>query len=315
MAVTRAQEIRVGVVSVVAVLLVVGGIIWGKGMGLGVDNRLIVMAFSNAGGVEIGTPIMYRGVRKGSVTAIAVDASGVRVSAMVETSMPLHEDATASLQMLEVMGGRKIEIDAGRSTAPLRDDQVIPGRAEGDISALVSSVGDITRDAQRIISRADSAMVAINGILNSPDFRRGIEGSVTNLEAASRNAREITEENRAAIRQAISGINGLVTEVRGFVGRTEGTLDHVINTADSAATDVRGTIHLANGALRDADGLVMRIDSLTAEIRHGEGIIPKLINDKQLTDELMATLKSARELVEQVKKYGINTNVGFGRYP
>lgn len=311
---TRSQEIRVGVVAVMALVIVVGGILWAKGFGLGVENRVVAILFQNASGVEIGTPLMYRGVRKGSVTGISVDPTGVRITAIVESSVPLHQDASATVGMLEVMGGRKIDIMSGISTAPLPSGAVIPGHSEGDITALLASVGDIAGDARKAISRADSALIAINGILSSPQFRNSIESSMSDLNAATKNAREITEENRATIREAIAGVNGLVTEVRGFVGRTEGTLGHTISTADSAATDVRHTISLADGVLQNADLLLVRIDSLMNAIQHGDGVLPKLINDKELAAQLTSTLKEARELVQEVKARGLKLNIGFGSH-
>ena len=41
----------------------------------------------------------------------------------------------------------------------------------------------------------------------------------------------------------------------------------------------------------------------------------KIIYDKQFADEIDRTLKSAKELVEQIKRYGINANVSLGPKP
>ncbi len=315
MASSRAQEIRVGVISVVALAILIGGILWGKAAGLGVENRSVNILFQNASGVEIGSPVMYRGVRKGAVSAIAVGPDGVRVTALVESSVPLREDAVASLQMLELMGGKKIEILAGHSTSPLPAGAEIPGRVEGDISALLASVGDITADVRRMMARVDSSLVVVNAMVTSPEFRRNIESTLENAQVASRDAREMIEENRGAIRQVVGNVNALAADVRQFVMRTEGTLDRTIATADSAVGDARQTLRVADATIRDADRLVVRIDSLTADITKREGVVGRLIYDKELADQLVGTLTSARELVEQIKRNGFNLNIGLGRKP
>ncbi|MEO6046360.1 MAG: MlaD family protein [Candidatus Kapaibacterium sp.] len=315
MASTRAREIRVGVVTIGALVVLIGGIIWGKGIGFGTSHRLVRIKFPSAAGVDVGTtPITLNGVRKGNVTAIEAGANDVMITAIVDATYPLHQDATASLQMLELTGGKKIEIVPGASSAPLPHDAVIPGTVQGDITALLADVGDMGADAKKIIRKLDSSITMVNDLIGSAEFKQDIRSTLSNLEKSSAVAHDLVVGNRAAIDRAISNFDNTANDLRQLVSNVRPTVDRTLANAEGASADAKSAIRHVDSTLRMADTLVAHLNGLTADIKNGNGAISKLIYDKEFADEIDRTLRSVRGLIEDVQRSGIKTdiNIGFG---
>jgi len=315
MASSRSREIRVGVVTVVALVALIGGIVWGKGLGFGVSNRIITMSFPNAAGVDLGTVITLNGVRKGSVTAIDAQPDEVRITATVEDTFPIKADAGAVLAMLEITGGKKIEILPGKSTAPLPRDAVIQGRVQGDITALLAEVGEIAVKANKVIGGLDSAITTVNGMIGSTQFQSRIENTMINLESTSSEARQLVVGNRAAINGAVANLSRLSSDLRDMVNRMGPAVERTLANAESVSADAGVAIRGVDSTLRQANVLIGRLDAIAADIKGGNGAVSKLIYDKNFADELERTVKSAQSLIESIERSGIKAklNIGFGK--
>lgn len=317
MATSRSQEIRVGVVTVLALVILIGGIIWGKGLGsvgIGGKERIIEMSFQSAPGIEAGAPITLKGVRKGTITSLDVRENEVRITGILTSNIPLHSDATAYLQMLEVTGGKKIELVPGEASELLSDDAVIPGMVQGDLPTMLADAGEITTRARVIMTRLDSVILVVNSMVGSPEFRRNLENTFTNLEESSAAARQIAVGNRETIERTISNLDAAVADLRGLVERTRPAVDRTLAAAEGTMTDARTAIGHVDSTLYRVDTLIMRLDALAVDIRQGEGAVSKLLYDEKFAAELDATLKAVRSLVRSVEAGNLKAkiNIGFG---
>src|SRR5688500_15049811 len=258
---SRRQEIRVGLVTLGAIAALIGGIVWGKGLGFSVNNRPLRFRFPNAAGIDVGTPVTLNGVRQGSVTALETDATGVLVDALVETDVPLRADAAARIAMAELTGGKRVELRPGTATRELPRDAVINGDVAGDPAMLLSDAGAIAENASVLVLRLDTAVSSINAMLRDGSVQRRVDNTLINLEDASGEARNLVVENRARINQTIISLNSLVHELHGILSRTAPAVDRTLLSAEHAAGDARRTIVVAENTLRQADTLVRRLDS------------------------------------------------------
>jgi phospholipid/cholesterol/gamma-HCH transport system substrate-binding protein len=315
MASSRSREIRVGIVTVVALIALVGGIIWGKSLGFGVATRIVRITFPNASGVDVGTVVTLNGVRKGSVTAIDAQPDEVRITASVDDTFPLKADASAVLSMLEVTGGKKIELSPGKSPAPLPADAVIPGVVQGDITSLLAQVGDIAASASQVVAGLDSTVTMVNGVLGSREFRENITSTMSNLEQASGDARNLVTANRAAINRAVSNLDRLSSDLRDLVNRTRPAVERTLASAEDISADAKSALRSVDTTLRQANTLIAHLDTLAADIKGGQGAVSKIIYDKEFADELQRTLTAVKDLVQSIDKGGLKTriNIGFGK--
>lgn len=313
---SRAQEVRVGIITVVAVLVTVAAIIWGKGIGLGKDSHQLRISFAEAGGVEPGTPVTIRGVRKGSVTSVQVRPGDVLVTALIDADKALlHSDATASIQMLELTGGKKIELVPGAAAGTLADDAVIRGETPSDISTLVSGADQVRRQVSTLLGSLDTAVHAANAYLADKNIRYSINSTLENVRGVSQDLGQVVARNSGRVDQLVGTLNGLSADLKSFFDRMRPQAESAMDKLSGVADDARQALHTTDATARHADTLLTRIDSVVASLHNGQGVLPRLLHDKRLAAELEQTLKSIRTLVDNAGKYGINTNVSFGRQP
>jgi phospholipid/cholesterol/gamma-HCH transport system substrate-binding protein len=253
------------------------------------------------------------GVRKGSITKIEVREGGVRVTATVEPSVPLHPDTKATLQMGELTGGKTIELDPGHAPGELADNTIIPGTVKGDVADLLGTVDQISKDAQVVLHRLDSVLISVTDVIGDPALRQGIKSTVANLEQASASANEMVAANRPAIDQTVRNLNELSRDLQEIGRRADVGIDRTLGTVDSISQDARIVINGAGSAVRRADTLVARLDRIVKEIEEGDGTLAMLIHDKKFASDLQGTISSVRRYLEEIEKNGIvlRHKIGF----
>lgn len=310
---SRSQEIRVGIITIAAVVALVGAIVWGKGIGFGVERRPIHMRFADATGLEVGSPVTLNGVRQGVVTALHTNPDFVIVDASVDTRVPLHSDATARLEMGELTGGKRIALLPGHADELLARDDVIQGTVGVDPATLLADVGRIGGDARTAILRLDTSLAAVNAIVTDRTFRARIDNTLINLESASGSARSLVVDNRVLFDRTLRNVDQAAAELRALVLRTSPAVDRTVGGADDAIADVRRAVVVADLALRSADTLLRRLDTIAVDLRQGGGTASMLLYDTTFAHELRQTVNATRKLVEETRKKGFNLNIGFGR--
>jgi len=302
------QDVRVGVVAVVALAAVVGGIIWGKGCGFRIENRRVTIALPDAAGIDAGTTITIRGVKVGSVTSIQTGRDSVIVSALMSGDIPLYDDASAAVRMLELTGGRAIEIIPGVSSRPLAPEARIPGSVS-DITALLRSADRLTTRATDVLVRLDSTVAYVNELAGNPNVRREIEGTVHDVAAMTATTRTMIESNRSTIDEALRNLAALSNQLHEIVRTTRPAVERTIRTADTLGADAHAMAIRIERSLNTADSLVARLNAIAHDIRHGNGAVSRLMFDTSTADQLMNTIEAVRALVSDIQANGVKANV------
>lgn len=308
MAAASSQDVRVGIVAFAAVVAIVLGIAWGKGCAIGNESHHYVVLLTDASGIDEGTVVSLRGVRVGSVIGVGLDSTQVRLAVRVAGPIRLFDDATASVQMLELTGGRMLALSPGSSGALLPDGGEIPGTV-ADLGALLAKASTLGDDASLLLKRVDSVVAALSDLL----LRRGriedISGSIQNLAAASADLRHLLERNGPHLETTIRSIavlsRGLNVAINQLGTHVHGTL----NTIDTLGADARHVSRSLNEILARADTLTAKIDQIVDDLHNGDGAASRLLFDPATAQELLATIAAVRSLLADIEKNGIKAKV------
>lgn len=313
---TRNLEIRVGLVFIVAVAALVGGILWGKRIGLAATQKQVTFIFPNAAGVKPGTPVNLNGVERGIVTDVKPVDEGAEVTAFLDRDVPLRKDARAAIQMLEITGGKRIELYPGTSSEQLAGGDAIEGVNQGDIGALVAVMGGIADQIRPTLLRVDTAIAAITAIIGDPAFQRNASTAVESFADVGVDLRRVLRSNEGRINRTLASLENLSTDLNSFIDNNRDELERIISNGDIAVGDLRRTLGNADRSLENVDGLVDSLDVILAEIRTGDGTVSRLLYDKEFADDLEGTLQALRDLLVLFRDYGVNVNMEVGHeYP
>ncbi|MBK7377610.1 MAG: MCE family protein [Ignavibacteriales bacterium] len=104
----RKTEIKVGITVIIGIIIFIWIIGWAKNFSLSSNENIIDVRFKNVSGLEIGDAVTVNGVRKGYVDDMVVNSESVNIKLRIDNSIQLKRDASFSISMLDLMGGKKL---------------------------------------------------------------------------------------------------------------------------------------------------------------------------------------------------------------
>ena len=315
----RRNEVIVGVVVILSILLIIFGTIWLQGLELGQRPRHIQARFDEAGQILKGNKVKLRGVEIGRVEGIELEANGrgVLVSMSIDPEVRLPEDPVAILAPESMFGDWQAQIYP-RSTFPQYryaespDPQVLPGFALPDISRLTAVADEIAGNMKNLTDRFEIAFTvetaanvrkAIQNIeevsaqLTSLVERqqKNADEVAANLQTTSQSLGDAAETARRAfaqLEQAVGG--GKLTAVVENVQKATAQTDSLAALLLETSRQVRSTAISADSALRT-------VGSVARAIERGEGTLGKLVKDTALYYRMTETTREVQLLMRDFR--------------
>ncbi|MCZ7554957.1 MAG: MlaD family protein [Bacteroidia bacterium] len=273
------NEVKVGLTVIAGLLILLLGFSVFKNWSVGKAQYEIRMHFPTSSGLQAGDQVSVNGVRAGAVSAVELQNGGVLVTALIDQSIEVYREATPVIQMLELMGGKKIEIRQGGSGSPADASFVIQGTVDPDIAGALGALGAVQGNIQNISVQADSLLRSINSVMGDKEFIASLKETVTNLHALSGELRSYATRNGANLDRLTGNLttltsraDTLLAELPPRLGRTLDNTDRLLGQGDTLLGDVRSLLT----DIRDSRGLLHSVVFDTALVRRFDGMLIKL---------------------------------------
>jgi phospholipid/cholesterol/gamma-HCH transport system substrate-binding protein len=308
---TGSTNIKVGITVLVGIVILIFGIMWAKGFYFGTHPASLTARFPTAGGAERGDPVYYKGMKRGIISDISVNERGdVIMKLELNEKIALRSDATATIMMLELMGGKKIEIAPGTSaTAFNQERDTLTGVTSGDLSSIVALGSSLSGDVRSIADKTDSLISSLSSILGDAKVQDDIKGGISEARVAVKDLSEtlaairgLVAENRSSLKSAIAEIEKLGTNVNQ-------TVTDIGPSAKGAIEDTRAFIAKASKTIEKADIALDEIDKMLIDSRNNKSLLYKLTSDKDFANQIDSTLMHALKMIKEIRYQGLNTNV------
>lgn len=312
---SRSTEIKVGVVSIVAILLAVVGIGLAKGWAVTGSAPPISIVFPRSNGLNASDPVTVNGVRRGQVSSVKNIDEGVLVQAVLDRIDDLNADATASITMLEITGGKKLEIEPGSAAEPLNPSQRLVGETALDISQLIAVAGELSQVVVRVVDNLDTLTSAAKDIVTDTVFVGDIKQAASRANSLLADMEDFVAETRPEVENLLEDARVLVSELRTAVEDNSPKVDTLLTNLNTLATNADNTLGSVERTLAGADSLMSDISGLIDDIKNTEGLANKLVYDEEMAKRIEKTMQALEKFVDHVRKYGLNTNVRLGSRP
>ena len=191
-------NVKVGLTVLVGVALLIFGIAWAKQWHVGEHEEIVSAIFPTAGGLEKGDPVLMSGLKRGTVRTVEPNGTGAIVTMTLDVPADLRKDAHASISMLELMSGKKVELWPGVSPEKLSKGTIIPGNFSGDISSLVAMLTSFSGNFESIVGQADTLLTSLNDIIRDDTLKTKLnhtlelaDGALTDVDVAASRAATI----------------------------------------------------------------------------------------------------------------------------
>lgn len=311
---TRSIEIKVGIVSIVGIALLIIGVAIGKGFNVNTGQPEIKFLFPSSGGVETGAPVVVNGVDRGKVTSVENNEGNVIIKARIDNHDDFHTDVSAMITILEITGGKKIQIKPG-TEGDFDPNTFIQGKTPPDIADLVVILGEVSSDAVSLIRNLDTALIAANELLADEKFISELKSTVTNINSATGKLDTFLDDNYYKLQNTIDDLAVISSELKGSVIRNEPKVSKLIDELDKTLISANDLINNTNFAVNDLKSVADDIKDITSSVKNGDGFVNKIIYDKEFSSTLDSTIIKLNELVNIIHEHGVNVNVRLGTRP
>ena len=282
----RRNEIKVGLTVIFGLIALLFGFSQFKEWTLTADTRPLLIRFPSSAGLQAGDQVSVNGVKAGRVASVTVERNSVLVQVDLMTEFVVASDATATIQMLELMGGKKIEIRQGMSPEPFDPARVMAGKVDADIAGAFSMVGDLESSVRTLTSKANSLLDNENAIAGDSIMVAALRETVSSLRVLAGDMRILVTDNKADIGEIARTLAALTRRTDTMI-----TELHPLVTSD---------LKRADAVLAGADTLLSDIRSVVSDIRDSRGLFHKLITDTTLNtrvDELIGRIDSVTAII------------------
>lgn len=309
------KELKVGIVFFLGFILLFGGILIGKGFNFSSDDDLLKIRFPNSGGIQVGEPVVVNGVKRGSVAKVLNDNSSVLIYVVLDNFDDLKADAKAKISILEVTGGKKLEIFPGTSNElfPMKSEMI--GETPPDLAELVALVGSVSGDLVSLVRRLDTIATGATGLFADGKLVDDIKVTLNNTVELTNSLNEIVNKNRGLIQNTFDDLATITKDLKQFITENKSSLNNIVNNADTALVAAKGLFDKLEITVNKADSLLANADGLLTDIKTKDGLVKKIIYDEQFAMRLDSTFNSLVDLVNMIKEHGVNVNVRLGSRP
>ncbi|HEX9581539.1 MAG TPA: MlaD family protein [Gemmatimonadales bacterium] len=279
------QELKVGMMVIVAVGVFVIGLLWLSGQRIGPGATVTVpVRFSNVSGLRPGDVVQVSGVKVGQVANVVLeDVGSVMVFLEVNRANRPHTDAKALVSSLDFFGAKYVDYIPGNATELLREGQVITGQREVAI----------TETASNLTGRAADALAGVQTLLSertAEDIHRTLQAVERTLNVVARLGEGPTVGDLQATLKAVQRLAVRMdsTLAKPDIGKS---LDQV----DEIAQSMREMSEGLSTATTSLGSILQKID-------RGQGVLGQALNDSTLHGDLHETLVSLRKLLDDVRE-------------
>jgi phospholipid/cholesterol/gamma-HCH transport system substrate-binding protein len=286
------QEVSVGGLVILGIVLFIAGTSWLSGKSLVADeDEFWRIQFKTAGNLKASSVVRISGVPVGKVERIRLaDVGKVVVSVTLPAKIVPKVDATAKIVAVGFVGDAVIEFDPGNAPQTLSRERVIVGTQDEGLTGLAQTLGD----------RADSVLLGAQQIVNkqtADELHATLTALQGTLEATERTMAVYGDPNKgptAQLTKAFAGLAQLTTRLDSTLANP--ALSRTLNRADT----LTGNLATMTAQLTSTGA---RLDTLLLGMNQGRGSLGKFATDTGFYTDIRKLSQSMQQLLDELKKH------------
>jgi phospholipid/cholesterol/gamma-HCH transport system substrate-binding protein len=291
------SEFKIGLSVILALVILIGAIIWGKGYALTAKSVKVEVRFSDIAGLEEGAYVLVNGLRKGKVQQFVLEQKDVLVRLSLDQKVKLNDDAVFEITSPDLMGGKVVNISPGTSGFAPTPGYIFVGKAGGGMNELMRMSSSLVDDVKRLLGVLEATAVNINKTAGDPRLQEAFLSSVNNLDKSSQRTLELITINEGKLNEVMDNLVVTTNSVRGLIENSSGEFSQSVIEFHTFVTEL-------NRISQD-------VHQVVNQLNNNDGTLGQLINQGDLADDLKHTLAGIDSLVAQIRYEGLQTNVSL----
>lgn len=290
------KEIKIGIFAVVTLLCTWAGVRFLSGLDVFSRTKTYYVSYNDVAGIEQASPVKIAGVKVGSVTDISLDPTkedGVELTIVVDKRYHLPIDSQAKIYSDGLMGGKAIAIVYGTSQEYLESgDHITAGYEKGMMDIAGAELEGMSKKIGEALASLTLTLENVNGMLD--DNRQNLKSVMENVDAVTGTMGDVLTSKKQDLAEMVNNLTAFAEALGRNSERIDSVVMNVAAVADQfAAADVATSLQSTLAAL----------NTTLSKINGGEGTVGKLVNDKELYDNLTAASANLSTLLADLQAY------------
>lgn len=234
----------------------------------------LVAHFKNLKEIRPGDEVRVAGVKVGTVKATRLDGRRARAELLIDPTVQIAQDATATIGMAGLLGSNYVAFDLGSDNTP-----AYPSGSEvrtldtADLNTIVSELSNVGK-------KVDTTLGQISG-------DDGVLGKISTL----------VDENRTQIRDVTTNLQ----QITGKINQGEGTLGRLVNDP-KLHDELLATVAEIKTAAAEAKTFVAQAESVIDQVKSGQGTLGVLLYDQQAGENIKVVTTNLRDISDKLSK-------------
>jgi len=279
-------ETKVGVFFLFGLLIFVVFTFQVGDLGSLFHRKMIMTArFPHAASLKEGDGVHVAGVKVGEIAGLELQDDGVKVVMSIDAGVKIRTSSVATVAWGGLIGNRYVDISLGNPEEP-----AIPPGSEIPTAPSV--------ELGAVLQKLDAAATQLKEMLETTNVGSKLTEMVDNLLAITQDIKEQrgTVGKLIGSDEAYAKIMGIADDLQSASGR----ISRILEENDGRIASILEGLDAAAPEARDAFAAIKRIGG---QIENGQGILPALIRDEEMYQDLknaLASLKTALERAEEI---------------
>lgn len=303
------KEVKTGIITIVAILLLVAGVNFLKGSSFFGGDKEYQAFFSNSSGLSASSAVYLNGVNIGKVLTVEnllnnpKDKMVKVVFNIQDKNIRIPKGSIVEIGSADLFSkGIILHLNEDVSKGYYSSEDEILGTVTEDILAQVKSYVDpIGQKLTAIMSNVDKIVSTAAGLWDTSATSE-IEGSIHEIKDAitrfsnmSKSLESMVSTEKIQIHKILSNVESITKNLE----LTNGRVQKIIGNAEKITDDIL-TGDFKNVIL-NAQNSIHKLNLILEDVEKGNGTIGKLLKDEKLYSELIQSNKALQDLVDDLK--------------
>ncbi|MBE2229014.1 MAG: MCE family protein [Chitinophagaceae bacterium] len=305
------NETKVGILTIVALTLLIIGFNFLKGKDVFSRTKKIYAVFNELGTLEKSNEVKINGLAVGTVydkQEKDKDVSAVVVTISLTRDVNIPKNSVAYISS-SLVGSSYIIIEKGNSHEMMGNGDTLATRLEtgilGDVKAQMNPTMAKIRD---VLDSLETTLTGLNGLLNKEN-KGYLRETLANLGAASASLSQLLDQENGSLAKTLSNAQSITENLKKNNEDISATIGNAKTASEKlAALELKPTIDSLNA-------MILSLKTTADKLNSPDGTLGALMNDRKLYDKLYDAILSAEILVDDLRthpKRYVNLSV-FGK--
>jgi phospholipid/cholesterol/gamma-HCH transport system substrate-binding protein len=293
-------EFSVGITVIIAVVILIGGIIWGKDISFQSKHAQYNIQFPEVFGLKEGSAVLIQGVAHGKVDKITLNADGAVVAILLDEDVVIYTDAKIVLFAPQLMSGRMVTIDPGVGPQKANSETILWGQIPAGVGEVMASSGEVLIEVIKMVHELRETVGKVDSLMLNDGMFDKIDRSMSDLNEMTNLMKRDFVIASSELRSGSENINNASKQFDGMMVDNRPRFDSLIQHMEQVSAD----------AEEISANLLMFSDQLAPEGYEGStnefgGSLAKFVYSDTLHNQLVRTLNNLDSLSAKLKKDGV----------